>query len=378
MDLELTALGGRGDGFVPLARTKTGRLFRKELLTFGTYAHPNVKGAKLVIDEKLAESVVKNFNDGVCDIVQVPLANEKNEHVENPDANLGEVIGMEIGVNSKGQKAVFATIDARKHAEDLGKTILGTSAFLHLNYVNTKTGERVGPTVLHACATNRPYITGMDNYEEIAASNPTDGEMVFLSLEDEEPAVEETPAETPEPEATSTDSESDTSSKEPAQGLTPQEDPHMELTFDEIKATLKDNFGVDLDEVQELALSAVEAQNALALSQQSESEKDATIATLTGQVTDQETRLSATESELTKMRTKAATDEVEALVKAGKVLPKQKDVMIALALSNREQFEALVPDDSIVQLTEKGVETHDAPDTTKQAEIDRIAAMANG
>jgi hypothetical protein len=138
------------------------------------------------------------------------------------------------------------------------------------------------------------------------------------------------------------------------------------------------DFGVDLDEVQELALSAVEAQNALALSQQSESEKDATIATLTGQVTDQETRLSATESELTKMRTKAATDEVEALVKAGKVLPKQKDVMIALALSNREQFEALVPDDSIVQLTEKGVETHDAPDTTKQAEIDRIAAMANG
>src|SRR3954454_24182072 len=78
-----------------LARTRKvqGKLFEKHILNLGPLLHPKT-GGTINIDDAFVRSMQDNFARGVCDIVQVPLANDKNEHVETASANLGEVVGI--------------------------------------------------------------------------------------------------------------------------------------------------------------------------------------------------------------------------------------------------------------------------------------------
>ena len=132
----------------------------------------------------------RNFDAGVCDIVQVPLANDKNEHSEDPLKNAGEVIGVE----REGSK-VYDLIDIRdpEIAQRIAdKRILGASAFLSLDYTDTSSGQKAGPALLHHCLTNRPYVTGLDDYEEvIAASAAGAGEVLVLAQEETAPVKED-------------------------------------------------------------------------------------------------------------------------------------------------------------------------------------------
>ncbi len=86
---------GGGDGFVHLARTKQGRLFRKHLLNLGKLRHP-ATGRVINVDKEFYDTMKRNFDAGVCDIVQVPLANGKNEHSEDPERKIGEVVEIEL------------------------------------------------------------------------------------------------------------------------------------------------------------------------------------------------------------------------------------------------------------------------------------------
>jgi len=181
---------GSGD-YVELARTRQakGRVFRKHILNLGTLIHPKT-GERLTLDDAWYDQVKANFDSGVCDIVQVPLANDKNEHSEDPLRNAGEVIGME----REGSK-VYDLIDVRdpEIAERIAsKRILGASAFLSLDYTDTTSGAKAGPALLHHCLTNRPYVTGLDDYEEvIAASADGTGDVIVLAQEETVPTKEE-------------------------------------------------------------------------------------------------------------------------------------------------------------------------------------------
>ena len=172
-----------GDDYVELARTRTarGRVFRKHILSLGELIHPKT-GEKLQLDEAWYDQLKANFDAGVCDIVQVPLADAQNQHSEDPLRNLGEVIGVERDGNK-----VYSVVDIRDSdaAAKVGKTLLGASAFLSLDYTDTATGKKVGPALLHHCVTNRPYVTGLGDYEEvIAASADGTGDVIVLAQEE--------------------------------------------------------------------------------------------------------------------------------------------------------------------------------------------------
>ena len=172
---------GEGE-FVELTRNTKGKVFKKQILPFGTFAHPNTPGTRLTIDRGMAETLVKNFNDRVCDIVQVPIVDGENKHNEDPLRNIGEVVGLDID-----EDGVNALIDARKPelAGELGRTLIGASAMMHMNYTDTRSGNKVGPTLLHVAVTNRPYITDLKDFEEVvAASGPSDAKPVLLSRVD--------------------------------------------------------------------------------------------------------------------------------------------------------------------------------------------------
>jgi len=364
---ELVIVPSDGDGYVSLARTKTGRLFRKHLLNFGDLKHP-VTGATITIDDSFAKKLKKNFDDSVCDIVQVPLANAKNEHTEDPERNIGEVVDVEIK-----DKKVYAILDVRdeKHASKLGKTYLGASAMMHLDYVNTKTGQKVGPTLLHACVTNRPYVTGLDSYEEVvAATSDTSERAVLLTTDVVDAPIEE---KTVMPEAPKT---AETTPAKPS--------------LEEMLTALKTDHNIDVVGLQAKAAEGVQATalsktlvDALTEAGVVKFAAGDTATTVTGEdMVGAITELATKNVELSKRvnsleRTTAET-EVQTLVDEGRVMPSQKAGFVELRLTNPTMFDTLVPAEPIVKMSaESGVTPpkDDAHVKDVDTEVARLSAL---
>jgi len=344
-----------GEQFVELSRSAKGRIFEKHILSYGDLLYPGV--GKVHIDDDWADKLIENFNAKVCPIVQVPLANEKNEHSEAPDRNIGEVIGL-----TKRNGKVYAQIDARKEeaAKEIGNTLLGASAMLHLNWKDTSTGERVGPTLIHVAITNNPYINKLDEFEElnelIAASADGSSEAVILTA------------------------------------ITEKEIP---MDLDELIKSLRDDHNIDVPALQK---KAADADNALKLSNKIQEElgntgllklsngSEASADDLISAVSEAGSQIVALTAQVDGLvkdgAQKAAVARVDSLIKDGKILPKNKEAQIKLLLSNAELFEELLPEKALVKLSNAGEEefgfeaVDDAHEKTVTDEIERLSGMA--
>jgi hypothetical protein len=317
-DLRYIVPAPGGDTFAPvtdvpvaLARSRRvqGRLFEKHILNKGVLLHPKT-GQKIHVDDAFVAAMQENFTKGYCDIVQVPLANDKNEHVENPGVNLGEV----VGIRERDGK-VYALLDARQDADKFGKTYLGASAYLSTNYTDSATNTKVGPTLLHVAVTNRPYVTGLEDYKEVlAATADNTGEVVVL-----------TPA---PPEET------------------------VPLSRQELLDALKNEHGIDVEALQAAATAAPDATALTGAVVQAL--KDGGYIALTadpGQVTLSDVtsavvELAGTNRQLVgrvgELERQAAAAEVDGYIDAGRLLPKTRDVAVEMALSNRDGLDAIL------------------------------------
>lgn len=323
----IPAPSGSGD-YVELARTRQaqGRVFRKHILNLGTLIHPKT-GQRLKLDDAWYGRLKENFDRGVCDIVQVPLADAQNQHSEDPRANIGEVIDIE----REGSK-VYSVIDVRDQdaADKLGKTLLGASAFLSLDYTDTSTGQKVGPALLHHCVTNRPYVTGLDDYTEVLAASNAGGEPVVMVLSADEPAV---PLADKSIEAV----------------LLPDEESEVPLSKDELIEQLKAEHGIDVEALQAQAAQPDLSQFTAALTEalQPSGEVGLTGNGETVSLTDvigAVAELAQTNVELTSkvsgLERNAAEREVDGYIGDGRLLPKSRRKAIELVLSgDREGLE---------------------------------------
>lgn len=350
-----------GTAAVELARKSSGKLFRKHILNKGTLLHP-ATGEKLDVDDDFVSKLKQNFEDKVCDIVQVPLANDKNEHSEDPDRNIGEVIGIE----EDGDK-VYAVIDIRdeKAAPKMGKTLLGASAMMHLNYTDTRTGEKKGPTLLHTCVTNRPYVLGLDDYEEIVAASADSTEEAVLLTEE--------PAEI--------DKALPTEDEQTLSGL--DEETENMPTLEEMLKALKDEHNIDVTALQEQAAKATDATELSNAIVETLKKSDvvslsagADVAAVTKAVTDLASEKVALSNRLETLEKDAAANAVDALIAEGRVVPSQKDALVELKLSNPSMFDKLVPAEPVIKMSnESGTDPKDQkPELDVDKEIARLTA----
>jgi len=331
-------------------RKPVGTLFRKHILNLGTLIHPKTK-EKLTLDEAWFDKVKSNFEKGVCDIAQVPLADAQNKHTEYPLENTGEIVGLERVGNK-----VYDIIDVRRPDVVQGlrdKTILGASAFLNLDYEDTNTGQRVGPTLLHHCLTNRPYVTGLDDYEEIVAAT--------VAADNEEDVV-----------------------------VLSTEEPEMPLSKEELLAQLKAEHGIDVPALEAALaakpdLSALTAQLTSALAGTSAEVK------LTGAGEDGKVELSdvvgavaelaqtsvALSSSVQALQRQGAEREIDGYVQQGRVLPKQRAFFVDLALTNRDGLEVMLPDEPVVKLSNQVGTAGDEGTASQVGDIDaEVARLA--
>lgn len=163
MSDELYYVPGGDDTFVELSTSEGGKLFRKHILTKGPLYYGN---KTITIDDDFLDSVVRNFNEHVVSHVQAPVVDENNRHSEDPLRNIGEVVKVE----REGDK-LYSYIEVRDPvaAPKMGKTLLGASAMLSLNWKNNKTNKHVGPTLIHTAITNNAHLNDLEDFEEVLA-----------------------------------------------------------------------------------------------------------------------------------------------------------------------------------------------------------------
>lgn len=361
MDTLAVVPSPKGDGFVELSaddaalvelsRKPQGRVFRKQILKYG----PLHYGGKTIdINEQFVDTMIANFSNNVCDIVQAPKAGPNNEHTEDPDRNVGEVINV-----VKNAKGAYVDIDVRTDdADKMGKTLLGASAMLHMDYLDTASNKRVGPTLLHTALTNRPYVTGLEGFEEIvkmSADGADEVQMVLLTDESETPT---------------------------------QEGTDMPLTRDEHIAALKAEHNIDVEALQAQANEGVALSHAVrdkltehgliqlsAGSDASQADLVGAVETAAGKIVELSNTIETQREEALKL---SAESEVDELIAAGRVLPKDKDGYVALKLSRPEIFEQIVPEKPLMELSrEAGSEPTDHSATSATAdEIARLTGVA--
>jgi hypothetical protein len=360
------AYGELTEANVELSRRSTGTLFRKHILTKGDLIHP-VTGKRIKIDDNFVSKLKQNFDNKVCPIVQVPLANDNNAHVEDPDRNVGEVIDVEVN----GDK-VYAVIDARRNADKFkDRTYIGASAMLSLDYTDTSTGKKAGPTLCHVAVTNRPYITNLDEYEEIIkASADNSDEAVLLT----EPATDENV------ETTSGSEEE------------PEVEEHKTMTKEELIAALKNEHGIDVDALQagadkpagpdttELSNKLVAALTDAGVVKLSADDSAANVEQVVNAVvelakdnvalTNRVDKLELSNAETT------ATYEVKSKVRDGFIEPAKEAAMIKLYLTNQDLYNELLPTEAVVNLSGKEVGTSVEADDKKVDEVDVDAEVA--
>ncbi len=360
----------RTEPFLELSRTRKGRLFKKHILSTGPlYAN----GTKIDVDEDFMNTVVKNFNDKRCDIVQVPIVGKDNKHSEDPRDNIGEVVDLKFE-NGK----LYSFIDSRKEdaSVELGNTLIGASAAFSTNYTDTDTDTLVGPTLLHVAITNRPHVLNLGDFEEVIAMSAESGDEVIMLSED------------------SGDSGVVTNELEETQNMTKEE----------LLAQLKAEFEIDVEALEAAAVEAETAkttavEEADTLKAENETLKTEKVAveelavklsnsikenlksdvllqlsaddgvgsqveTLITAVTDAGVQLSSQSTEIvnlsgriesleTDKKNTAATVAVDELISAGRILPRDKDAMIELRLSNEALFDKIVPETPVVELSQE-------------------------
>lgn len=341
----------RGDGFVELAAATAppkaqGRVFRKQILKYGDLRYPTAAGGKVKIDEAFADALVRNFSE-VGEIVHAPKADARNRHTDDPDRNTGEVIGV-----VKTDKGVDILLDARTDdADKLGKTLLGMSALLDLNHENRETGEKVGPTLLHTCITNRPYVTGLEGFQEVLLSAPggadITSETVVLTDDDQE--------------VTMTKEEWLAQGAEFGVDVAALTD-RAELAV-ALSAKIKETFGAS--DILELSAGSEPTAEELI---DSVSEAGERIVKLTADIdTIRETAAKD-----------AATARVEKLALTGYILPKEKAARTRLLLKDPDLFEEMLPSKPIVALSvEAGREPIDQSfEQIADAEVERYVKLS--
>jgi hypothetical protein len=170
-------------GYVELGSSGGAPRFRKEILRCGPLHY---QGQQIDISPVVADQLVANFRSRVCDIVQFPLATSGNTHTEDPMANAGRVVDI-----AREGDGIVATIEVRKPevAEGIRRgTVLGCSAMINLDYTDTRSGKKAGPTLLHVLATNRPHCLDLQPYQEVLAATAPGGDVLMLTAAPATPA----------------------------------------------------------------------------------------------------------------------------------------------------------------------------------------------
>ncbi len=352
--------------WVELAHTQQGKLYKKHILSVGPLKY---RGKVINLSAEYLQSMVKNFNEGIVPIVQVPLVDDANQHSERPDLNTGVVTKLEFS----GGK-LYAYIDARKYVDDFGKTLLGASAAFQEGYLDTRNGDAKianGPVLTHVAVTNRPYLVDLEDFQPVQLSNA-------LGEEESKEISILTPVDV-EPSEASSDNVTDTELLVEETTLSVEKEIEMPNTREELIAQLKTEHGIDVVALQEQASLVTVLSNALSQAgavKLSNSNAVATNDEIVSAVAELATNNVTLSSEVRELKRESAQALVAGLVSEGRITPDDATVAgwVELRLSNPAQFDLLVPKTPVIALSQEAGTSEEPPVADGTLDVDAEVA----
>ena len=148
------------------AATLSGHVYRKQLAKYGEWVNPEYPYLSsdpiMTLDEAWGEKIVENFNNNVLGSpVPVPL-----NHTNDVKENTGKVQSLE-SVKGDGLYGNLLIAD-QETVEKLDKgVIFDVSISFDWNLRRTDDGKSYGPTLLHVALVNNPYLIEMNTFEKI-------------------------------------------------------------------------------------------------------------------------------------------------------------------------------------------------------------------
>lgn len=157
------------------------RRYRKQLVKFGTWVHPNDPTKKMVLDRPWAEKLVANFANKVRDRIPVVYGHPQT------DAELVTQTKGDLGALSVEADGVYGELNIKDGQTAAGidnDTIFDVSVSFDPEYVDKRNGDNVGPALRHIGIVNNPYLKGMQPFEALS-----EGANVIMLSESEELAM---------------------------------------------------------------------------------------------------------------------------------------------------------------------------------------------
>ncbi|MCY3595541.1 MAG: hypothetical protein OXH01_09950 [Bacteroidetes bacterium] len=304
-------------------------VYRKQILRYGKWAHPKAPEGEFVVDRPLLENIVKNFRSKVLDQVTIPLDHNDKAGI----SSIGEIIDLEV--DDEGLWGTHYIADEQDVAKVASKRWKGTSALLHLDYLDREKGERVGPVLLHNAITNMPVITKLAPFEAVALGEDV-SETDVISLEAKEVQVA---AQTVE---------------DILAALAELSDEEVLRYLEENRSDLVGSLRNDADIRAEGKAELVEELKAKGLV----IELPVPGQTKTEVHVDEHPSVMALSEEVAQLKAdKARTDaeqKVDSALSNGFIAPAQRDHYVELALSNADLFEKILPAEPVIDLSEVG------------------------
>ena len=144
----------------------SGHVYRKQLAKYGEWVNPEYPYRSsdpiMTLDEAWGNKIVENFNANTLGSpVPIPL-----NHTNEVQANTGRVESLE-SVPGDGLYGNLR-IDDEDTIEKLDKGIIfDVSISFDWNHVRTDNNKSYGPTLLHVALVNNPYLIEMNTFEKI-------------------------------------------------------------------------------------------------------------------------------------------------------------------------------------------------------------------
>jgi len=363
-------------GFLP-GRGGVG-LYKKQVLRFGTWRHPEDPEIEFDITPEVAKQIVENFNNGVPDESPVVLM-----HTQDPRMKVGTVKWFDY--DDSGIYAILSVSDKEMQKKiDDEETMPGVSVWLDLDYHDKETGESLGAVIKHVALVNNPYIEKLYGFEQVDFSEDK-GYMPLLLSEskkfiggkqimsaknkdkdglDKKLTKEAAIAFLKETE--NIDVEALLADKEELLGLHKKIDDGELINKGDAETLLSDELITKMKE--EMKLSDGEF-------------KEKGVTGVIKEVISNHTELSEKVKTLTEQLSSMEADKrVDAMLSEGYALPSEKDVLTKLYLSDKKLFdsmeEARRKGSPLIQFGEKGVKTKEELDVEqeKKKEVEDMVA----
>lgn len=369
----------------------TGSLYDKQIIKFGNYVDPWFPEWPMTLDSEWGDRIVTNFQGGVVGRVAVPAS-----HTDDPEKNRGELLAL-----MNDGEGLNGTLDIRdpQTVQDIENGLIWDDSISFTNNYIDETGTGWGPVLFHVALVNNPYITGMKGFQALskavshvrhAFSQKHTGSAIVLSksvkelssmkpvknTKEFEVKVNYQDAEGVDQEVTLAPNQEIEVPEAVAEGVTQQVEaavaPVVEETAEEKTAR----------EAQEATdAKAVEDANVANGKNPDGTEKvvNSDAATNDGAPTEGAALSKAEREELETLRAGKAEAMFSQLLSEGKVVPAQKEAVLALAKSSGPEAIATMFSKAVkvIDFSEQGSNTKDKDDKTSGADLSNVKQWAD-